>query len=202
MTRKPLAASKMPRLFCNTTIILIGSLSLGVSGCRDASSALAASNSADAASLSGPAVFSAFWGTRLPRVCAPVTTPPNAAQAAVLIQCHMDHATREDIYLMQNIQVQMSGTHQVGPMDGVEDNIDNSVPAYDLTGSHEYYDCAPINEAVMHNTGKNCFVTHSASTGGECWRVHDGTWHCELQTLAGPNGRAHTDANQPGPTTY
>ena len=202
MTRKPFFNSKIFPLSCNTTIILIGCLSLGLISCRGGGAALAASGSADAASLSGPAVFSAFWGTRMPRECAAVTTPPNAAQATALIQCHMDHATREDIYLMENIHIQMSGTHQVGPLDGVEDNIDNSSKAYDLQGSHDYYDCAPINESVMHNTGKNCFVTHSASTTGECWRVHDGTYHCELQTMAGPAARAATDANQPGPTTY
>jgi hypothetical protein len=155
-----------------------------------------------AADLSGPPVFNAFWGARMPRECANVTSPPNAAQATELIQCHMDHVTRESIFLMQNIQIQMSGTHQVGPMDGIEDNIDNSAKAYDLHGSHDYYNCAPINESVMHNTGKNCYVTHSASTTGECWRVHDGTYHCELKTLAGPDYRANTIENQPGPTTY
>ena len=155
-----------------------------------------------AADLSGPPIFSAFWGARMPRVCAPVTSPPNAAQASALIQCHMDHATREDLYLVQKTQIQMSGTHPVGAMDGVEDNIDNSSKVYDLHGSHDYYDCAPINESVMHNTGKNCYVTHAASTNGECWKVHDGTYHCELQMLVGPEGRANTLANQPGPTTY
>jgi hypothetical protein len=202
MTRMRCLDSKISRLFCNITIILIGCLLLGLSGCKDASSALAASGSADAAGISGPPVFSALWGTRLPRVCASVTAPPNAAQAAALIQCHMDHTTREAVTLMQNIHVQMSGTHAVGVMDGPEDNIDNSSKVYDLHGSHDYYYCAPINEAVMHNTGKNCFVTHSASTTGECWKVHDGTFHCELQIMAGPAARANTVANQPGPTTY
>jgi hypothetical protein len=202
MTRTPRPDSKISRLSCNITIVLFGCLSLGLGACRDSSTALAASGSGDAAALSGPPVFSAFWGTRMPRVCAAATAPPNAEQATALIQCHMDHATREDIYLMQNIHIQMSGAHPVGSMDGVEDNIDNSSKVYDLRGSHDYYDCAPINEAVMHNTGKNCFVTHSASTGGECWKVHDGTFHCELQIMAGPEGRANTVANQPGPTTY
>jgi hypothetical protein len=173
---------------------------LFIFGCKG--QVLQAAGAGGAAELSGPPVFSAFWGTRMPRVCARVTSPPNAAEATALIQCHMDHATREDIYLMQNIQIQMSGTHPVGPMDGIEDNIDNRSKVYDLHGSHEYFDCAPINESVMHNTGKNCYVTHSASTGGECWMVHDGSYSCELQTLAGPVGRANTDAGQPGPTTY
>jgi hypothetical protein len=179
--------------FCVLTILL-------TFGCKGELSQT--TGSTGAAGLSGPPVFSAFWGTRMPRECARVTSPPTAAQATALIQCHMDHATRENIFLMQNIKIQMSGTHAVGPMDGVEDNIDNRSKAYDLHGSHDYYNCEPINESVMHNTGKNCFVTHSASTGGECWMVHDGSYHCELQTLAGPEGRANTDANQPGPTTY
>jgi hypothetical protein len=168
-------------------------------GCKTEVSQAAGSSAAD---VSGPAVYSAFWGARMPRVCERVTSPPNAAQAAALIQCHMDHATRENLFLMQNVKVQMSGTHPVGAMDGIEDNIDNSSKVYDLHGSHDYYNCAPINESVMHNTGKNCFVTHAASTNGECWKVHDGSFRCELQILAGPDGRAHTDANQPGPATY
>jgi hypothetical protein len=67
-----------------------------------------------AADLSGPAVYSAFWGARMPRVCQRVTSPPNAAQATALIQCHMDHATRENLFLIQNIQIQMDGTHPLG----------------------------------------------------------------------------------------
>jgi len=173
---------------------------LFIFGCKGETSQ--AAGAGGAADLSGPAVFSAFWGARVPRVCGRVTSPPNAAQATALIQCHMDHATRENLFLMQNVKVQMSGTHPVGPMDGVEDNIDNRSKVYDLHGSHDYYNCAPINESVMHNTGKNCYVTHSASTGGECWMVHDGSYHCELQVLAGPVGRANTVQNQPGPTTY
>ncbi len=173
---------------------------LFVFGCK--SEVSKAAGAGGAADLSGPPVYSAFWGARMPRVCQRVTSPPNAAQATALIQCHMDHATRENLFLIQNIKIQMGGTHPVGAMDGIEDNIDNRSKVYDLHGSHDYYNCEPINESVMHNTGKNCFVTHAANTSGECWMVHDGSYSCELQVLAGPDGRANTVAHQPGPTTY
>jgi hypothetical protein len=161
-----------------------------------------AAGASGATDLSGPPVFSAYWGARMARSCARVTSPPNAAQAAALIQCHMDHATHESVFLIQNIKIQMSGTHPVGAMDGVEDNIDTSSKVFELHGSHDDYNCAPIDESVMHNKGKNCYVTHAASTDGACWKVHDGSYHCELQILAGPQERANTVANQPGPINY
>jgi hypothetical protein len=160
------------------------------------------SDSAGVMDLSGPPVVSAFWGARMPRVCTRLTTPPNAAQATALIQCRMDQQTREAINLMQNIKIQMDGSRAVVLNDGTADNIDNSGKVYDFHGSNDYYSCAPINEAVMHNTGKNCAYTHTASTTGSCWKVHDGSYHCEMHFLVGPDGRANTFANQPGPTTY
>lgn len=152
--------------------------------------------------LSGPPVMSALWGTRMPRVCARLTTPPNAAQATALVQCRMDQQTREFEFLMQNMRIQMDGSHAVTLGDGSADNIDNSSRVYDFHGSNDYYSCDPVNEAVMHNTGKNCRVTHTANTTGSCWMVHDGSYHCEMHFLVGPDGRANTVQGQPGPTTY
>jgi hypothetical protein len=40
--------------------------------------------------LSGPPTFNDLFQTRNPRVCAKVTTVPNAAQAAVLVQCERE----------------------------------------------------------------------------------------------------------------
>jgi hypothetical protein len=160
------------------------------------------SASASVMDLSSPPVMSPLWGTRMPRVCARVTAPPSVPQAIALIQCRMDHTTREAINLMQNIQIQMTGSHAVAAADGSADNIDNSSKVLDFQGSNDYYDCAPINEAVMHNTGKNCAYTRTASTTGSCWKVHDGSYQCEMHFLVGPNGRANTFPNQPGPTTY
>lgn len=169
-------------------------------GCSSGNVAEAQSTSA--AGVSGPPVMSAFWGARMPRVCAAVTSPPNAAQATALIQCYMDHATRENLFLMQNVKIQMTDSRPGIQVNLHADNFDVSANVYFLHGSNDYYNCAPINEAVMHNTGRNCFVTHGAGTDGECWRVHDGTYHCELPYLVGPEGRANTLANQPGPTTF
>ena len=160
------------------------------------------SASAGIRDLSGPAVFSAFWGTRMPRVCARLAAPPNAAQAVALIQCYQDRATRESVYLVQNIRLQMDGTRAFAASDGISDNIDNTGKVYLFHGSNDYYFCAPINESVMHNTAKNCSYTRTASTTGSCWRVHDGSYHCEMHFLVGPEGRANTYEGQPGPTTY
>ena len=189
---------KTTRRLRQSTRVMMGCLAL-LAGCRSPSSLAAAST--PAAALSGPPVMSAFWGARMPRVCARVTSPPNAEQASALIQCYMDHESREAVYLIQNIQVQMDGARNVA-LNDTGDNIDNSAKVYNLHGSHDYYSCAPINDAVMHNTGRNCAYTRAAKTTGSCWMVHDGSYHCEMLLLVGPEGRNNTYQNQPGPTTY
>ena len=37
----------------------------------------------------------------------------------------------------------------------------------------------------MHNTGKNCAYTHTASTTGSCWKVHDGSYQGASHSSAG-----------------
>jgi hypothetical protein len=149
------------------------------------------SASASIRDLSGPPVMSELWGTRLPRACARLTTLPNTAQAIALVQCRMDRVTRETITLMQNIKIQMGGSH-----------VEASGTVYDFRGSNDYYTCAPVNESLMHNTGKNCAYTRAADTVGSCWKENDGGYQCEMRILAGPDGRANTWPDQPGPTTY
>jgi hypothetical protein len=192
----PLTRSK----FRLNTILAFAALPILLAVCCKSEAQTSAS--AGVMDLSSPPVMSDLWGTRMPRVCARVTSVPTVAQAIALIQCRMDHTTREAITLMQNITIHMSGSHAVVLADGSADNIDNSSKVYDFQGSNDYYSCAPINEAVMHNTGTNCFVTHTASTTGSCWKVHDGSYQCEMHFLVGPDGRANTIPNQPGPTTY
>jgi hypothetical protein len=160
------------------------------------------SASAGTMDLSGAPVMSDFWGTRMPRVCARVTTPPSAAQATALVQCHMDRTTREFINLMQNIKIQMTGSRAANGSDTSSGNFDLTSKIYQFRGSNDYYTCAPINESVMHNTGKNCAYTRAASTTGSCWKMLDGSYQCEMSILVGPEGRANTWPDQPGPTTY
>src|SRR5580704_2309676 len=96
--------------------------------------------------LSGAPTMSEFWGTRAPRVCARLTTPPNAAQATALVQCHMDRTTREFINLMQNIKIQMTGSRAANGSDTSSGNFDLTSKIYEFRGSNDYYTCAPINE--------------------------------------------------------
>jgi len=184
--------------FCsNGTFAVVALTVLFTLGCQSNSA-----QSGSAANLSGPPVQSAFWGARLPRKCAPVTAPPTAAQVPALVQCYMERETREFENLVQNIQgIQMDGTRGVVLSDA-GDNIDNSAKIQMFHGSNDYYTCDPINESVMHNTGKNCAYIRSANVTGSCWMVHDHSYHCEMHFLVGPDGRANTYPGQPGPTAY
>ena len=64
-----------------------------------------AAQAADPA-LSGPPGFSQKWQTRLPRECSKVTSPPNASQAAALVQCTMEYQSSQVISLMQEVKVE------------------------------------------------------------------------------------------------
>jgi hypothetical protein len=113
----------------------------------------------------------------------------------------MDKETREFERLMQNIKVQIDGTRAVVLSD-TGDNIDSYAKVVMFHGSNDYYSCDPINESVMHNTGKNCSYTRSANVTGTCWKVRAGNYQCEMHFLVGPVGRANTYPGQPGPTGY
>ena len=148
--------------------------------------------------LSGPPVFSEFWGARLPRVCSKLATPPNPSQAAALVQCSMDVQTREYLLLVQNPVVSLGPARPMGGGD-VMDQIDVTSKVYTITGSAKYYNCDPINDNPMHNRGKNCTITEWPKADGHCWKTITGTWKC---SMAGPRGQTGILPHYPGPTTY
>jgi hypothetical protein len=58
----------------------------------------------DGRELSGPPQLSATYQTREPRLCKALNTPPNQAQAAVLVQCTMDQDRPTGLFLMQDVK--------------------------------------------------------------------------------------------------
>jgi hypothetical protein len=148
--------------------------------------------------LSGPPVFSQKWQTRLPRECSKVTNPPNALQAAALVQCTMEYQSSQVISLMQEVKVEVGGPRPFIAEDSSFSQIDPSSKVYPIRGSEKMYLCGSVIENVSHNTGKNCSYFAQTKAEGRCWKTKFGDWRC---SLAGGGDGTQTQ-NQPGPTTY
>jgi hypothetical protein len=149
------------------------------------------------AGLSGPPQINQTYASRDARRCVSLTTPPNQAQAAALIQCTMEVANTIGVKLMQNVNIQIGAPRAFQPdTDGTLKDIDIQAPIFPLSGSATAYFCNSVAYGLYH-PGSNCTVTPMQQAAGVCWRTTFGDWKCNL---SGPTP-ASRDL-QPGPVTY
>jgi len=150
----------------------------------------------DGSELSGPPQMDANYRTRAPRACKALTTPPSAAQAAVLVQCTMEQDRPTGLFLMQDVRVEMGTARSYQPeTDSDLKEIDMTSMVYPLSGSLTVYWCSPVTTATP--AGKGCTVSPTPVANGKCWKTTFGDWKCNLIGPA-PNSRS----GLPGPTTY
>jgi len=150
----------------------------------------------DGRELSGPPQLSATYQAREPRLCKALTTPPNQAQAAVLVQCTMDQDRPTGLFLMQDVKVGMGQARSYQPeTDSDLKEIDTNAPIYPLSGSLTVFWCSPITAQTP--AGRGCIVSPTPSALGKCWKTTFGDWKCNLIGPA-PNSRS----GLPGPTAY
>lgn len=143
------------------------------------------------------AQLSSKFGSRPPRACPKVTSPPSSAQAAGLIQCTMDYETPQQAKLHQDITVQLGSPRNPKDSDRWP-SIDSRFPVVDLAANATVYLCGPVLEAVMHNTGSNCDRYQFQSAPGICWKALDGGYRCQINAGLPPN----VMRSQGPPTTY
>ena len=141
--------------------------------------------------------LSSRFGSRPPRKCPAVTSPPTPAQAATLVQCTMDYEMPQQAKLHQNIVVKLGSPRHPTNSDRWP-NLDSRFLVVDLAANATVYVCGPILEAVMHNTGSNCDRYQFQSAPGICWRTLDGCYRCQI------NAGLPTDPkrSQAPPITY
>jgi hypothetical protein len=143
------------------------------------------------------AQLSSRFGSRTPRKCPVVTSPPTPAQAATLVQCTMDYETPQQAKLHQDIAVKLGSPRNPTNSDGWP-RIDSRFPVVDFTANATVYLCGPILEAVMHNTGTNCDRYQFQSAPGICWKTIEGSYRCQINAGLPTN----PVRGQPPPTTY
>ncbi len=185
----PASFRTLKLLLCISTVILLAN-----AGCKKEVVAAAAQSSVS--DLSGPPKMSAKWGTRLPRECTQVTSPPNASQAAALVQCTMEAESRDMVILIQDVKVQLGGPRSFGEAadTGLQD-LDVSAKIIPLRGSQTMYQCGEVR---FYGKGTQCSAFLYPKSEGRCWKTKFGDWKCNL--AGGPGAQQLT--KQPGPVAY
>jgi hypothetical protein len=157
------------------------------------------SGQSDGSELSGPPQVNPTYQTRDARQCKALTTPPNPAQAAALIQCALETDYIIGLRLMQDVEVEVGAPRSYQPeLDKSLKEIDVRAPIYPVSGSLTWYDCGPVDGPdAMYKAGKSCTVSTMPQGNGKCWKTISGGWKCNLfGTTTEPK------VGQPGPPTY
>jgi hypothetical protein len=151
--------------------------------------------SGSGAALSGPLTILPDYQARAPRTCSTVTSPPNASQATVMVQCSMDALTDTGLGLIQDVKLQIGKPRPFAEWtDGGLLNVDLTATIYPLQGSYTGYFCRLIGSAPA---GQSCLRSAVPAAQGWCWKTSFGDYKCKMQ-----GGAPTTVADQPAPKTF
>ncbi len=174
--------------FCLLVLTLLTPL-----GCKSAGGEGAAQGGA---SISGPMTMLPEYDARGPRTCSKVTSPPTAAQAAIMVQCSMDGLSQTGLQLTQDVQLEMGSPRPfVYNTDAGLSGIDLNAQVYPLRGSYTGYFCTKWGGTLVP-IGHNCVVSAVPAAKGWCWKTSFGDYSCKLQ------GGAPKMENGAGPKTF
>lgn len=149
-----------------------------------------------AAGISGPLTMLPQYGSRAPRTCAKVTSPPSVALAAVLVQCSMEADTDFGVGLVQDIKIEIGKARPfVYNTDAGLPGIDLTAQVYPLQGDYTAYLCRTISN--MSPAGANCGKTVMTSAQGWCYKTSFGDYKCRMQ-----GGASTSTQGQPPPTSF
>ena len=145
-----------------------------------------------AASTNLSAQTVARFGTRAPRVCAEVRSKPTPEQAAALIQCRVETMSEGEIYLLEQVRVQMGSAQSYNEKTHVFlTGVDTTAKVYPIRGSQTSYRCIRTKDGGV---GTNCVTVAGPNAQGYCWPTTFGTWDC---IFSGPDSTPVP--NQPPP---
>ena len=192
----------MGNLFARSVVFC---LLAGLAGCRSNGVQASSLNGAaqerigSAGELSGPPTFNTAYQARNPRACARLTTPPSAAQAAVLVQCSTESDSSGSatplLTLTTEVNVEMGAPREYIPGINTPSSIDPSARVYPIRGKGILWQCMPIAESTA---GQNCMnYPPVAPASGECFKTTFGDWECQMGT-----GGPRQVTKLKGPTTY
>ncbi len=160
-------------------------------GCKSAEGA-----GQSAAGVSGPLSTLPQYGSRAPRTCAKVTSPPSVGLAAVLVQCSMETDSAFGVGLVQDVKIDMGKSRKfVYQTDAGLPGIDLDAMVYPLEGNYSAYLCRTINN--MSPAGANCIKTLMTNAVGWCYKTSFGDYKCRMQ-----GGASQMVMGQPAPIAF
>jgi hypothetical protein len=148
-----------------------------MTACRGTDNSTVKAASGQPAGLNDVPEIDPVFHARKPRKCPVVQNPPNAVQAAALVQCYTEMTTRNWTSLMQNVVIRIGPSR---PFSAAEDrgdaHIDPSASVITFTGSASVFMCMTVD---VTNQGRSCNSKDIVNVAGTCFRTGAG-YQCNL----------------------
>lgn len=131
----------------------------------------------------------AKYGSREPRTCADTKAPAKgaitAALAAKYLNCQMERLSSGDLYLVENVKVQVGGGVPYAAIIGQRSlsEIDVKYPVYPVRGSLLLYQCQNRLTAARLPDA-NCSTYNNPKATGYCYKTTFGDWRCNMNDPA------------------
>jgi hypothetical protein len=114
----------------------------------------------------------------------PAKGPPSNAQALEYLKCTMEIETSGNLYLLQDLTVQVAQKGRPYNPRAPIRNIDTDYPVFDIRGSYVRYQCDRVySGGSLSNVGKNCNSYDQPKAEGVCWKTTFGDWGCNMMDL-------------------
>ena len=126
------------------------------------------------------------FGARDPRTCENTNAPSKGAITAALalkyLNCQMEGIWSNDLYLVENVKVEVGGGVSYAAIRGQYslDQIDVRVPVYPIRGSFLKYQCQDPQTAYVGPPNTNCITYNNPKATGYCYKTTFGDWKCNM----------------------
>jgi hypothetical protein len=126
------------------------------------------------------------FGARDPRTCEDTKAPARGAITAALalkyLNCQMEGIWSNDLYLVENVKVEVGGGTSYAAIRGQYslDQIDVRFPVYPIRGSFLKYQCQDPQTAYVGPPNTNCITYNNPKATGYCYKTTFGDWKCNM----------------------
>jgi hypothetical protein len=126
------------------------------------------------------------FGARDARTCENTKAPAKGAITAALalkyLNCQMEGIWSNDLYLVENVKVEVGGGVPYAAIMGQYslDQIDVKYPVYPIRGSFLKYQCQDPETAYVGPPNTNCVTYNNPKATGYCYKTTFGDWKCNM----------------------
>jgi hypothetical protein len=140
------------------------------------------------------------FGSRDPRTCADTSAPAGnnitPALAAKYFACKAEYVRGNQIYLVEDIKVQVGGPVPYTPNLGAFEGINVRVPLRPIRGSYVGYQCRDLVREHTGPASTSCGVYEHTKATGYCYKTTFNDWSCYM---ADPNAAGNQTRRSAAP---